>query len=135
MKTSFAFVFRRRLQDAIRRLDQGEQIGLSHTSPEDIFKTNIFVLIKRLQNVLPRRLQNIFKTSCKSVFKMFSRRLQDAFKTSARRFRDVLKTSSRPTLKSCSFPIHRLGGTKNSHEPPANRNFFFAISLSEKIYD
>ena len=32
---------------------------------------------------------------------------------------------NRPTLKSCSFPIHRLGEIKNSHEPPAGRNFFF----------
>ena len=41
----------------------------------------------------------------------------------------------RPTLKSCSFPIHRPGEIKNSHEPPAGRNIFFAISLSKKIYD
>ena len=39
----------------------------------------------------------------------------------------------RPTLKSCSFPIHLLGEIKNSHEPPAGRNSFFAISLSKKI--
>ena len=32
---------------------------------------------------------------------------------------------SRPTLKSCSFPIHQPGETKNSHEPPTGRNFFF----------
>ena len=41
---------------------------------------------------------------------------------------------ARSTLKSCSFPIHRSGEMKNSHEPPAGRNFFFAISLSKKIY-
>ena len=42
----------------------------------------------------------------------------------------------RPTLKSCSFPIHRPGKIKNSHEPPAGTNFFFfAISLSKKIYN
>ena len=33
----------------------------------------------------------------------------------------------------CSFPIHRPGEITNSHEPPARRNFFFAISLSKKI--
>ena len=38
----------------------------------------------------------------------------------------------RPTL-SCSCPIHQPGEIKNSHEPPIGRNFFFAISLSEKI--
>ena len=37
--------------------------------------------------------------------------------------------------KSCLFPIHRPGEIKNSHEPPAGRNSFFAISLSKKIYD
>ena len=42
----------------------------------------------------------------------------------------------RPTLKSCSFPIHWPGEIKNSHVPPANRNFFFfAISLSKKMYN
>ena len=39
--------------------------------------------------------------------------------------------SLRPILKSCSFPIHRPDEIKNSHEPPAGRNFFFAISLSK----
>ena len=41
----------------------------------------------------------------------------------------------RPSLKSCSFLIHRLGEEKNSHEAPTGGNFFFAISLSKKIYD
>ena len=41
----------------------------------------------------------------------------------------------RLTLKSCLCPIHQTGETKNSHELPAGRNFFFATSLSEKIYD
>ena len=65
---------------------------------------------------------------------MFLRWLQGVFKTSARHFWYVLKTSSRPTLKSCSFPIHRLGGIKNSHEATANRNFFFLQSLCLKRY-
>ena len=54
LKTSFVFVFGRRLQDVL-------------------VKTNIFVLAIRLQDVLPRRLQDVFKTS--------SRHLQDVFKT------------------------------------------------------
>ena len=41
----------------------------------------------------------------------------------------------RPILKSCSFPIHRPGEIKNSHEPPAEETFFFAISLSKTLYD
>ena len=46
-----------------------------------------------------------------------------------------LNTGVRPTLKSCLFPIHQPGEIKNSHEPPVDRNFFFAIILSKKIYD
>ena len=40
--------------------------------------------------------------------------------------------SARPILKSCSFPIHQPGEINKNHEPPAGRNFFFAISLSKK---
>ena len=39
----------------------------------------------------------------------------------------------RPILKSCLFPIHRLGEIKNSHELPANRNIFLQ-SLCLKRY-
>ena len=41
---------------------------------------------------------------------------------------------SRPTLKSCSFPIHQPGYIKNSNKLPWVETFF-AISLSKKIYD
>ena len=42
-------------------------------------------------------------------------------------------TLSRPTLKSCSFPIHQPGEIKNSHEPPTGRNFFFqSLCLKRK---
>ena len=37
------------------------------------------------------------------------------------------------TLKSCLFPVHRPGEIKNSHEPPASRNFFLQ-SLHFKRY-
>ena len=79
LKTSFAFVFRRRLQDVL-------------------IKTNIFTILIRLQKTSSRRLdqdqyirlghmsskhlQDGFKTSWKNVFKTSSRRLQDVFKTS-----------------------------------------------------
>ena len=96
LKTSFVFVFR-------RRLDQDEYVRLSLTSSEDVLvKTNIFVLAIRLQDVFTtfsRRLQDVFKTSCKKVFKTSSRRPQDVLKTSSKRLQDVLKnvfkTSSR----------------------------------------
>ena len=78
-------------------------------------KTNIFLLIIRLQKTSWRRLQDVLvKTSIivlsirlQDVFQMFSRRLQDVlkddlqkrlqdvFKKSSRRFQDVFKTSSR----------------------------------------
>ena len=81
LKMSFVFVFKRRLQDVL-------------------MKTNIFLLIIRLQKTSSRRLQdvlvktNIFVLAIRlqDVFKTFSRRLQDIFKTSCQ---DVFKTSSR----------------------------------------
>ena len=71
LKTSFAFVFR-------RRLDQDEYVRLSFMSSEDVFKT----FSRRLQDVLQKRLQDIFKTS--------SRHLQDVLKTSSKRLQDAL---------------------------------------------
>ena len=53
-----------------------------------LIKTNIFVLVIRLQDV--------FKTSYQDVFKTSSRRLQDIFKTSCK---DVFKTLSRRIIK------------------------------------
>ena len=85
------FVFRRRLKPSSRRLDQDKYVCVSLTSSEDVLvKTNIFVLVICLQDVI--------KTSCQDVFKTFSRRLaktsswhlQDVFKTSSRRLQDVL---------------------------------------------
>ena len=53
-----------------------------------LIKTNRFVLVIRLQDVLPRRLQNLFKTSSRRLVKTSSRHLQDVLQ-------DVLKTSSK----------------------------------------
>ena len=116
LKSSFAFVFRRRLQDVLiktniftilirlqktssRRLDQDQYIRLGHMSSrllQDVFKTSSRrlqdVLEKRLQDILPRRLQNIFKTSSRRIGNTSSRHLQDVFKTSCQY---VFKTSSR----------------------------------------
>ena len=71
-----------------------------------LIKTNIFVLVIRLQDALPRRLQNVFKTSWRRLAKTSSRRFEDVFNTSstrktywrcledvfARHLEDVLKT-------------------------------------------
>ena len=58
LKTSFVFIFRRRLEDAL-------------------IKTNIFTLVIRLQDV--------FKTCSRRLPKTSSRRFEDTFKTSSRR--------------------------------------------------
>ena len=116
--SSFAFVFRSRLEDVF-------------------IKTNIFTLLIHLQKTSwsraiyspwkyvfktsSRRLQNVFKTSSRrfedvfkasstlfqNVFKTSSRylqkRLQDIFKTSSRRFEDVFETFARCIIKlNCS---------------------------------
>ena len=97
MKTSFVFVFR-------RRLDQDEYFRLSLTSSEDVFKTSSRRLgqdqyirlghtySRRLQDVLNRSCQDVFKTSRKNFFRTSSKRLQDVFKTSSRHLQDVFKT-------------------------------------------
>ena len=72
MKTSFVFVFRRRLQDIL-------------------VKTNIFVLAIHLQDAFKtftRRLQDVFKTSCQVVFKKVCK---NVFKTSSRHLQDDLQ--------------------------------------------
>ena len=98
LKTSFVFVFRRRLQDVFKtnmfalalrlqktpskRLGQHQYIRLGHTSS------------RRLQDVF-KTLQDVFKTSSRNVFKKSSKRLQDAlknvFKTSSRSLQDILQ--------------------------------------------
>ena len=70
LKTSFAFVFR-------RRLDQDEYVRLSLMSSEDVFKT----FSRRLQDVLQKRLQDIFKTFWRRLQDILQRYLQDVFKT------------------------------------------------------
>ena len=69
MKTSFAFISRRRLQDVL-------------------IKTNIFALFIRLQKTSWWR---TIYSSWSYVFKRF----QDNFKTSSRQLQDIFKTTSR----------------------------------------
>ena len=90
LKTSFVFVFRRRLQDIFK------------TSYQDVFKTSSkrlqHVFQKRLQDVLPRRLPKTSSRHLQDVLKTFSRRLPDIFKTSCK---DVFETFSRLIIKLC----------------------------------
>ena len=88
-RSSFVFVFRRRLQNVL-------------------IKTSTFALFICLQKTSSRSLQDVFQTSCQDVFKTFSRRLQDVlqkhFKTSSRclakTFLRRLQTFSRRLAKS-----------------------------------
>ena len=96
LKTSFVFVFR-------RRLDQDEHIGLTHTSSEDVLiKTNIFILVIRFQDV--------FKTSSRRLAKMSSRRFQDVSSSYtvlvnkfSRCLQDVFTTFLRRTAKTVIY--------------------------------
>ena len=126
-----------RLQKASSRcLDQDENIHLTHTCSEELFKTSsrrlnedqIIVLVIRLQDVFKRfsrrlktssrflakassnRLQDVFKTSCRKVFKTSSTRLQDVLKTPSRRFKDIFKISSRLIQDVFKTSSRRLQG-------------------------
>ena len=64
MKTSFVFVFE-------RRLDEDEYIFINHTSSEDVLQDQYIRLVhtssRHLQDVLPRRLQDVFKASSRRL--------------------------------------------------------------------
>ena len=80
LKTSFVFVFR-------RRLDQNEYIGVSHTSSEYVLKTSwstpIYSSWPYVFKMSSRRFQDVFKTSYKNVFKTSSRCIQDVLQASS----------------------------------------------------
>ena len=80
LKTSFVFVFRRRLQDVL-------------------IKTNMFALALRLQKTSWSR---PIYSSWPYVFKTSSRRLQDVSKTSSTRLQHVFKTSCKDIFKTFS---------------------------------
>ena len=108
LKTSFVFIFRRRLEDALIKTNI---FTLVIRLQDVLIKTNIFVLVIRLQDVfktcstrLPktssRRLEDSFKTSSRHLAKTSSRCLQNVFKTSCK---DIFKTFSRHIIKlNCS---------------------------------
>ena len=80
LKTSFVFIFRRRLQDVL-------------------IKTNMFSLALRLQKTSWSR---PIYLSWPYVFKTSSRRLQDVLKTSSRCLQDIFKTSYKNIFKTFS---------------------------------
>ena len=113
MKTSFIFIFRRPLEDAL-------------------IKTNIFTLVIPLQKTSwsrpiyscrsyvfktsLRRFQDVFKMFCQDVLKTYSRRLRDIFKTSrqdvfkmpSNRLQNVFKTSCKDIFEMFSRRIIKL---------------------------
>ena len=112
LKTSFVFVFRRRLQDVLIKTNM---FALA-LRLQDVFKTSwsrpIYLSWPYVFKMSSRHFQDIFKTSCKNVLKTSSirlkKRLQDIFKTSSRRFEDVFSTSCKDILKTFSRRIIKL---------------------------
>ena len=92
MRTSFVFVFRRRLQYV---LIKANIIRFSHTSSKDVFKTFSRRLDQR-QYIRPGH------TSSRSLAKMSPKRFQDVFKTFKKRLKDIFKTFSRYLAKTSS---------------------------------
>ena len=98
-------VFRLRLQKTSSgRLDQDEYIYLTYTSSEDVLtKTNIFVLVIRLQDVFKmflRHLQDVLQKRLQYVFKTSSRRFEDVFKTSSRHLQNILQRHLQDVFKT-----------------------------------
>ena len=95
LKTSFIFVFSRRLQE-----DEDEDI---------LIKTNIFILVIYLQKMSSRHLQDVFVKTLvirlQEIFKTFLRRLA---KASLKRFQDVLKTSCKNVFKTSSRRLAKM---------------------------
>ena len=96
MKTSFAFVFRRRIQDVliktnifalVIRLEKTSWSRPIYSFWPYAFKTSS----RRFQDVFQKRLQDIFKTSSKRLQGVLQKRLQDLFKTCLRRLQDLLQ--------------------------------------------
>ena len=106
----------RRQKTSSRRFNQDEYIRLSHASSEDILrrlkyvlvKTNIFVLIIRLQDVFKKFSRRFAKRSSRRPQDVLQKRLQDIFKTSCK---DVFKTFSRCIIKlngSCKYVLEKI---------------------------
>ena len=80
-------------------------------------------IYKTLNKLIPGYVNDIFK-------------LRDTDRLTREKYKLTLEIPTpnqatfRSTLKSCSFPINRPGEIKNSHKPPASRNFFFCYLFS-----
>ena len=103
LKTSFVFVFSRRLQD--------------------VFKTNMFALALRLQKTPSKRLQDVLVNT--NIF-VLTIRLQDAFKTFSRGF----KTSSRRLPETSSRHLQNVLKTSSKRLQDALKNVFKTSSRS-----
>ena len=105
LKTSFVFIFRRRLQDILktswsRRIYSPYSYVFRRRLQDVLIKINIFVLVIRLQNV--------FKTSSRHLQDVLLRRFQEVFKTSSGR---LAKTSSRrlqDVLQRCLQDLFKM---------------------------
>ena len=103
LKTSFVLAFRGLLQDVFktsssRRIYSPYSYVFRRRLQDVLIKTNILVLIIRLQDVFKMSCQDVFKTSSRrlqDVLKTFWRRLQDIHKTFPKRLQDVFRTSWR----------------------------------------
>ena len=98
LKTSFAFVFRGRLQGVFKTYSRCLAKTSSSCSQKafkasckNVFKTSS----RRLQYVFKLSGQNVLKTSSKRLQDVLQKRLHEIFKTSPRRFKDAFKTFSR----------------------------------------
>ena len=85
-----------------RRLHQDKYIHLTHVFRRRLEQDQYIRLVILLQDVLLRRFQDFFKTSCKNVFKSFSRRLiklncscLHVLKMSSRHIQNVSETYSK----------------------------------------
>ena len=95
--SSFVFVSRKRLQDVFktfwsRRIYSPWSYVFGRRLQDILIKTNIFVLVIRLQDILKTilgRLQDVLETSSKRLQDIFKTSCKDVFKTSSRRFQDV----------------------------------------------
>ena len=95
----YSYVFRRRLQDVLIKIDILVLAIRSWRCLHDVFKTSSKHFSKtswrRLAKTSSRHLQDVFKTPCKNVLKTFSRHLQDVLQ---RCFEDFFKTYHRVKL-------------------------------------
>ena len=90
MKTSFVFIFRRRLKTswsyAFKMFSRCLQVFLQ----------------RRLEDVLQKRPQGIFKTPWRRLEDVLPKRREDVLKTTSKRREEVLKTTSRRISKMSS---------------------------------